>query len=93
MVLPFGRSVLFKYSICMKIKSSISYDEIDVHVVSCIKERAQYLRSVSDQFIVRTIHAYCRRILSQFPLEGQIHPKFQVTQMERKFVIVSFVSC
>ena len=59
-------------------KSSISYDEIDIRVLSCIKERAQYLRSVSDQFIVRTIHAYCRRILSQFPLEGQIHPKFQV---------------
>ncbi len=40
--------------------------------------RARALLPAVDQLEVRTIHAWCRNILAQFPLEARIHPNFEV---------------
>jgi ATP-dependent helicase/nuclease subunit A len=40
--------------------------------------RARVLLPAVDQLEVRTIHAWCRNILVQHPLEARIHPKFEV---------------
>ena len=36
-----------------------------------------------DQLSVRTIHAFCRRILAQHPLEAGLHPRFEIDAQER----------
>ncbi len=40
--------------------------------------RAQALLAMLDQLVVRTIHAFCRRLLARHPLEAGLHPNFQV---------------
>ena len=40
--------------------------------------RARCLLPAVDQLEVRTIHAWCRKILAQYPLEARIHPVFDV---------------
>jgi ATP-dependent helicase/nuclease subunit A len=40
--------------------------------------RAAALDDVLDQLVVRTIHAFCRRLLVAHPLEAGIHPRFEV---------------
>jgi ATP-dependent helicase/nuclease subunit A len=41
-------------------------------------ERAAALRAVLDQLRVQTIHAFCRRLLAEHPLEAGLHPDFAV---------------
>jgi len=41
-------------------------------------ERAVALRAVLDQLRVQTIHAFCRRLLAEHPLEAGLHPGFAV---------------
>jgi len=41
-------------------------------------QRATALRSVLDQLRVHTIHAFCRRLLAEAPLEAGLHPQFEV---------------
>jgi ATP-dependent helicase/nuclease subunit A len=41
-------------------------------------ERARALLAHLDRLCVRTIHAYCRRLLSAHPLEIGLHPSFEV---------------
>jgi len=40
--------------------------------------RAQHLLGVIDLLEIRTIHAWCRSLLSQYPLEAGLHPSFVV---------------
>jgi len=40
--------------------------------------RARALLGVLDQLPVRTIHAFCRRVLALHPLEAGIHPQFEI---------------
>jgi ATP-dependent helicase/nuclease subunit A len=40
--------------------------------------RAVALEEVLDQLVVRTIHAFCRRLLVAYPLEAGVHPRFEV---------------
>jgi len=40
--------------------------------------RARALLGVLDQLVVRTIHAFCRRVLATHPLEAGIHPQFEI---------------
>jgi len=40
--------------------------------------RARILLPAVDQMEVRTIHAWCRNILVEFPLEANLHPMFEV---------------
>ncbi len=40
--------------------------------------RARELLSAIDQLSVSTFHAFCRRLLSEFPLEAGLHPEFQL---------------
>ncbi|HVP27754.1 MAG TPA: UvrD-helicase domain-containing protein [Myxococcota bacterium] len=40
--------------------------------------RARSLLAVLDRLSIRTIHAFCRRLLAQHPLEAGLHPGFQV---------------
>lgn len=40
--------------------------------------RATALRGVLDQLRVQTIHAFCRRILAEHPVEAGLHPRFTV---------------
>jgi len=41
-------------------------------------KRAGALDEVLDQLVVRTIHAFCRRLLVAHPLEAGVHPRFEV---------------
>ncbi|MGH0036717.1 MAG: UvrD-helicase domain-containing protein [Myxococcota bacterium] len=41
-------------------------------------ERARALVESLDHLVVRTIHAWCRRILARRPLEAGLHPAFEV---------------
>ena len=43
----------------------------------CVR-RARALDEVLDQLVVRTIHAFCRRLLVAHPLEAGVHPRFEV---------------
>ncbi len=40
--------------------------------------RARALMCGLDHLVVRTIHAFCRRLLSTYPIEAGVHPNFQV---------------
>jgi len=42
------------------------------------QSRARALLGALDHLLVRTIHAFCRRLLAQYPLEAGLHPAFQV---------------
>jgi ATP-dependent helicase/nuclease subunit A len=42
------------------------------------RERARSLLASLDQLAVRTIHAWCRRLLAAQPLEIGLHPRFEV---------------
>jgi ATP-dependent helicase/nuclease subunit A len=42
------------------------------------RTRARALLGALDHLLVRTIHAFCRRLLAQYPLEAGLHPAFQV---------------
>ncbi len=41
-------------------------------------ERARPLHDALDQLVVRTIHAFCRRLLASSPIEAGLHPRFEV---------------
>ncbi|MEM9292478.1 MAG: UvrD-helicase domain-containing protein [Acidobacteriota bacterium] len=41
-------------------------------------QRAQALAGVLDHLTVRTIHAFCRSLLAEFPLEARLHPRLEV---------------
>jgi len=40
--------------------------------------RSRSLIGALDHLVVRTIHAFCRGLLAQYPLEARLHPGFQV---------------
>ncbi len=42
------------------------------------KRRALALSEESHRLVVSTIHAYCQRLLSTYPLESGLHPRFEV---------------
>lgn len=42
------------------------------------RERAGHLLANLDRLVVSTIHAYCRRLLTTFPLEAGLHPDLTV---------------
>jgi len=42
------------------------------------RERSRALLGALDQLVVRTIHAFCRRLLAEHPLELGLHPRFAV---------------
>lgn len=42
------------------------------------QERARVLLAGLDHLVVRTIHAFCRRLLAAYPIEAGVHPNFQV---------------
>jgi ATP-dependent helicase/nuclease subunit A len=42
------------------------------------RERARHLLASLDRLVVRTIHAFCRRLLAAHPLQAGVHPEFQV---------------
>ncbi len=42
------------------------------------RQRAHALRGALDHMVVQTIHAYCRRLLTEFPLEAGLHPRLEV---------------
>jgi len=42
------------------------------------RARAAPLRAALDRLVVRTIHAWCRRLLAERPLEVGLHPGFEV---------------
>jgi ATP-dependent helicase/nuclease subunit A len=46
-------------------------------------ERAGALAVHRDQLSVRTIHAFCRRLLAAHPLEAGLHPRFEIDAQER----------
>ena len=43
-----------------------------------LRARARSLLVALDQLVVCTIHAYCRRLLAQYPLPAGLHPMFTV---------------
>ena len=45
--------------------------------------RARALIGALDRWVVRTIHAFCRRLLAQHALAAGLHPDFQVDAEER----------
>jgi ATP-dependent exoDNAse (exonuclease V) beta subunit len=47
------------------------------------RARARELLGALDHLVVRTIHAFCRRLLARYPLEAGLHPGFQVDADER----------
>lgn len=48
------------------------------------RERARALLGALDQLSVRTIHAFCRRLLAEHPLEAGLHPRFEVDADESR---------
>ena len=47
------------------------------------KQRARALLGALDRWVVRTIHAFCRRLLARHPLAAGLHPEFEVDADER----------
>jgi len=43
-----------------------------------VRARARALSEESHRLVVSTIHAFCRRLLSTYPLEAGLHPRFEV---------------
>jgi ATP-dependent helicase/nuclease subunit A len=48
------------------------------------RERTRALLGALDQLSVRTIHAFCRRLLAEHPLEAGLHPHFEVDADESR---------
>ncbi|MEL6341619.1 MAG: UvrD-helicase domain-containing protein [Myxococcota bacterium] len=48
------------------------------------RRRSAALLSALDHLLVRTIHAYCRRLLSRYPLEAGLHPAFDIDADESR---------
>jgi len=53
-------------------------------VASLRRERTRALRSALDYLEVHTIHAWCRRLLSLYPLEAQLHPRLEIDAEGRR---------
>jgi ATP-dependent helicase/nuclease subunit A len=51
---------------------------------SVLIRRTGALVSAFDHLLVRTIHAFCRRLLSRYPLEAGLHPAFDVDADETR---------
>ena len=47
------------------------------------QQRARALLGALDRWVVRTIHAFCRRLLARHPLSAGLHPEFEVDADER----------
>ncbi|HEY8155614.1 MAG TPA: UvrD-helicase domain-containing protein [Myxococcota bacterium] len=47
------------------------------------RQRARALLGALDRWVVRTIHAFCRRLLARHPLAAGLHPEFEVDADER----------
>ena len=45
---------------------------------SAVPDRAVHLLASLDRLVVSTIHAYCRRLLTAFPIEAGLHPDLTV---------------
>lgn len=45
---------------------------------TAVRERARALLSALDHVVIRTIHAYCRRLLGRYPIEAAVHPNLTV---------------
>ncbi|MCP4653803.1 MAG: UvrD-helicase domain-containing protein, partial [bacterium] len=43
-----------------------------------LRQRAALLLGAADQLQVRTIHAFCRKLLAEHPFEAGVHPNFTV---------------
>lgn len=43
-----------------------------------LRTRARVLLGALDHVVIRTIHAYCRRLLGRYPLEAAVHPNLRV---------------
>ena len=43
-----------------------------------VRARARALSEESHRLVVSTIHAFCQRLLSTYPLEAGLHPRFEV---------------
>ena len=43
-----------------------------------LRDRARALSEESHRLVVSTIHAFCQRLLSTYPLEAGLHPRFEV---------------
>jgi len=52
------------------------------------RRRAAPLRAALDRLVVRTIHAFCRRLLAEQPLEVGLHPGFEVDADEERSAAV-----
>lgn len=48
------------------------------------RARAEALRSALDRLVVRTIHAFCRRLLAECPMDAGLHPAFEVDADEER---------
>jgi ATP-dependent helicase/nuclease subunit A len=63
---------------------------VALDAIACPREalpaRAAALRAGLDQLRVSTIHAFCRRLLAEHPLEVGLHPRFEVDADEREQV-------
>jgi ATP-dependent helicase/nuclease subunit A len=52
------------------------------------RRRGAPLRAALDRLVVRTIHAFCRRLLAEHPLEVGLHPAFEVDADEERSAAV-----
>jgi len=52
-------------------------------------ERAQALLDASDQIVIQTIHAFCRRLLAAYPMAARLHPAFEVDADEAGLTAVA----
>lgn len=43
-----------------------------------LRTRARALLGALDHVVIRTIHAYCRRLLGRYPIEAAVHPNLRV---------------
>jgi ATP-dependent helicase/nuclease subunit A len=53
------------------------------------RARARALRSALDHLTVRTIHAFCRRLLASRPLEAELHPRLSVDADQQRAALVA----
>jgi len=70
-----------------KIASGELPPEIDADALPPAQVRARRaapLRAALDRLVVRTIHAWCRRLLADQPLESGLHPRFEVDADEER---------
>lgn len=60
-----------------RIPEGIQEDELPAQIGDR-KKRARALASALDRLVVRTLHAFARRLLAAHPLEAGLHPGFEV---------------